>query len=76
MSGVCIDCPGAVGCCVTDHRFDDDDDLDDRTWDEWWMEVGFNVIMWTLVGSLAIGLAGLSFAVGCWGFVTGLGLLR
>jgi hypothetical protein len=77
MSGVCLDCPGSHGCCYTYHGPDDDDDLDeDRTWEEWWMEVGFNIIMWTLVGGLAIGVAGLSFAAGMWGFVTGFSLLR
>jgi hypothetical protein len=54
----------------------DDDDLEDRTWEEWWMEVGFNIIMWTLLGGVAIGVAGLSFFAGMWGFVSGFALLR
>lgn len=75
MSRVCPDCPGSHGCCVTENLLDDDFDDDMRSWDEWFWEVGFNIIMWTILISIAIGISGLAFAAGCWGYVTGLGLL-
>jgi hypothetical protein len=54
----------------------DDDDLDDRTWQEWCGDVLFNPIMWTIIASIAIGVSGLCFYAGVWGFVRGLALLR
>jgi hypothetical protein len=76
MSGVpvqCDGCPPDQRCCQLD--FIDDED-DDRTWEEWFWEIGFNAVMWVVVIGLAIGAAGLSFFAGMWGFVSGLALLR
>jgi hypothetical protein len=55
---------------------DDDDDLDDRTWQEWCGDVLFNPIMWTVIASIAIGVSGLCFYAGVWGLVSGIALLR
>lgn len=75
MSGVCADCPGPVGCCYTAAIDDDDDDLDDRSWSEWIGDVIFQPILWVIVISIALGIAGLFFAAGAWGFKTGIDLL-
>lgn len=76
MSGVCPDCPGAYGCCVTANRFDDDDDLDKRDWYEWFYEVGLNAVMWTVAICLAFAAAGICFLIGAFCFATGLALFR
>lgn len=76
MSGICLDCPGAVGCCYTLVHDDDDDDEDDRSWQEWLGDVVFQPIMWTLVACVAFALSGVLFLIGAFSFSVGLGLLR
>lgn len=74
MSGVCLDCPGDSGCCYTLTRAFKDEDR--RTFREWCYEVGFDVVMWSLLTSVVIGVTGLCFYAGVWGFINGIALLR
>lgn len=49
---------------------------DDRTFGEWFEEVMVSPILWTITLSIALGLAGLMFYAGVWGFTSGIALLR
>lgn len=67
----CNGCPPDQRCC----QLDLDDDFDDRTWGERFGDVFFFPICWTVLISLVLGVAGLMFAAGAWGFSTGFDLL-
>lgn len=74
MSGVpiqCGTCPNDERCCMLDILDDDD-----RSWGEWFGDVFFNPLMWTIIISIAIGVAGVCFYIGVLGFTSAVSLIH
>jgi hypothetical protein len=55
---------------------DPDEEEEGMSIDEWCWHVGFHALLWSLLVGLTMGIAGLSFYGGVWGFVNGITLLR
>jgi hypothetical protein len=75
MSGVCHDCPGAVGCCYTNLRHRDEED-EPMEADEFVQELLVPALMWMFFGCIAFAASGVLFLIGAFCFRLGLALLR